>query len=57
MAEDDLDAIARLQAEAIEARQHLRQKVQVARDNGRSWGQIAMVLRVSKQAAWERFGR
>jgi DNA-directed RNA polymerase specialized sigma24 family protein len=44
-------------ADAIEhARETLREAVASARSRGRSWGQIGMVLGVSRQAARERFG-
>jgi hypothetical protein len=44
-------------AEAIgAAREALGAAVAAARAGGRSWGQIGMVLGVSKQAARERFG-
>ena len=38
------------------AEQDLAEAVATARANGRSWGQVAIVLGVSKQAAAERFG-
>lgn len=34
----------------------LRAAVNAARDNGRSWGEIAMVLGVTRQAARQRYG-
>jgi hypothetical protein len=44
-------------AQAIDAaRDALSAAVTAARERGRSWGQIGMVLGVSKQAARERFG-
>lgn len=44
-------------ADAVErARDALAQAVASARSHGRSWGQIGMVLGVSRQAARERFG-
>ena len=44
-------------AEATErARDALAQAVASASSHGRSWGQIGMVLGVSRQAARERFG-
>lgn len=43
-------------ADAIErARDTLAQAVASARSHGRSWGQIGMVVGVSRQAARERF--
>jgi hypothetical protein len=51
----DLRAVARA-ADAISADQaRLREAVETARLNGRSWTQIAVALGVSRQAARERF--
>ena len=44
-----LNAIAAAERELADA-------VAAARGNGRSWGEIALVLGVSKQSARERFG-
>jgi len=38
------------------AQQELRDAVRAAHDGGRSWGDVAMVLGVSRQAARQRFG-
>ncbi len=58
-AEDAADlravGVALRDIDAAEAR--LREAVDAARANGRSWGMIGLVLGVSKQAAHERFGR
>jgi hypothetical protein len=57
-AEDPVD-LRRIGA-ASHAIQHaeveLREAVQAARYNGRSWGYIGLVLGVSRQAAQQRFG-
>lgn len=46
-----------LAANAIDAaREELAAAVAAAREDGRSWGAIGLVLGVSKQAARERFG-
>jgi hypothetical protein len=51
----DLRAIAEA-SEGVRAGQaHVRELVQLARANGRSWGQIGIALGVSRQAARERF--
>jgi hypothetical protein len=51
----DLRAIAEA-SEGVRAGQaRLRELVQLARANGRSWGQIGIALGVSRQAARERF--
>jgi hypothetical protein len=46
-------------AEAVDAvragEAHVRELVALARANGRSWGEIGIALRVSRQAARERF--
>jgi hypothetical protein len=57
MPEYELDDIR----EAREARDHaqadLDKAVQIARDKGHSWTQIARSLGVTVQAAWERYRR
>ena len=35
----------------------LREEVRLARRSGHSWAQIGQTLGVTKQAAWERFGK
>lgn len=52
----DLRRISQADAAIGAAREELAAAVAAARDNGRSWGAIGMVLGVSKQAARERFG-
>jgi hypothetical protein len=52
----DMTFIGHADVGAKFARLHLVKVVQKARDNGRTWDQIARVLGTSKQAARERFG-
>ena len=52
----DLRAVAIAVGAVADAERDLRDAVQTARRSGRSWGRIAMVLGVSKQAAQQRFG-
>jgi hypothetical protein len=52
----DLRAVGLALAALSSAEQDLTSSVQAARANGRSWGQIASVLGVSKQAAIRRYG-
>ena len=52
----DLARIGRAAQGVEQARESLAEAVAEARAGGRSWGQIGMVLGVSKQAARERFG-
>jgi acyl transferase domain-containing protein len=51
----DLREIAKTVAEVAAAEERLAELVRAARENGRSWGRIAMALGVSKQAARQRF--
>lgn len=52
---EDLRVIAAV-SEAVRADEaRLRESVQVARAQGRSWNQIALALGVSRQAARQRF--
>lgn len=51
----DLREIAKAVAEVAAAEERLAELVRAARENGRSWGRIAMALGVSKQAARQRF--
>jgi hypothetical protein len=51
----DLRRIGEASAAIAAAREGLTTAVAAARANGRSWGQIGMVLGISKQAARERF--
>jgi hypothetical protein len=52
----DLRAIADAQRQVANGDLQLADAVARARANGRSWGQIGVILGVSKQAARERFG-
>lgn len=52
----DLRAVAIAVGAVADAERDLRDAVHTARRSGRSWGRIAMVLGVSKQAAQQRFG-
>jgi hypothetical protein len=51
----DLRGIAAAVADVADADRRLADTVATARDNGRSWSRIAMVLGVSKQAARQRY--
>lgn len=53
----DLRRIGLALGEVAAAERELEDAVAAARDNGRSWGDIAMALGVSKQAARERYGQ
>lgn len=52
----DLRRIGLALTDMAEAERELTGAVAEARRNGRSWGEIAMVLGVSKQAARQRYG-
>jgi hypothetical protein len=51
----DLRAIAEASEDVRAGQARVREAVQLARANGRSWGQIGIALGVSRQAARERF--
>lgn len=51
----DLDPIGQADRDVRNAQARLRRAVAAARTAGRSWSEIGGQLRVSKQAAWERF--
>jgi len=51
----DLRAIAETADTIHTSEARLRELVQLARAHGRSWGEIAIALGVSRQAAHERF--
>lgn len=53
----DLRRIGLALGDLAEAEHELADAVAAARANGRSWGEIALVLGVSKQAARERYGQ
>ncbi|MGH3931125.1 MAG: sigma-70 family RNA polymerase sigma factor [Pseudonocardiaceae bacterium] len=52
----DLRAIAYALAAVASAEQAVSQSVAAARKNGRTWGDIAMILGISRQAAQKRYG-
>jgi hypothetical protein len=52
----DLNAVATA-SQAVQADEaRLQEAVRAARERGRSWNQLAIVLGVSRQAARQRFG-
>ena len=53
----DLQAVAAAVNDRDAAEQRVREAVDAARANGRSWGRIGIALGVSRQAAHERYGR
>lgn len=53
----DLRAIGLAVLERNRNEQRITEAVRRARDNGQSWGQIAMVLGVTRQSARERYDR
>ena len=53
----DLRRIGLALSDVATAERELEDAVAAARANGRSWGEIALALDVSKQAARERYGR
>lgn len=53
----DLRRIGRAVVEAARNEAELGEAVAMARANGRSWGQIATILGVSRQSARERFAQ
>jgi hypothetical protein len=52
-----LDAIAFIQGAASEIGDGMQSAVQRARDAGRTWAEVGQVLGMSRQAAFQRFGR
>jgi hypothetical protein len=52
---DDLQEIAAVSEAVRAAEARLRESVEAARAEGRSWNQIAIALGVSRQAARQRF--
>ncbi|CAN5889771.1 hypothetical protein BH20ACT7_BH20ACT7_07110 [soil metagenome] len=53
----DLRRIGLALGDVATAERELADAVAAARDNGRSWGEVALMLGVSKQAARERYGQ
>lgn len=52
----DLRTIAYALAAVASAEQVVSQAVAAARKNGRTWGDVAMILGISRQAAQKRYG-
>lgn len=52
----ELHVLGRLNALEVVVNQRIAEVVQVCREQGASWAQIAAILQVSKQAAHERYG-
>jgi ATP-dependent Clp protease ATP-binding subunit ClpX len=52
-----LDAVERAQKEAAAANIRLHDAATAAHEAGISWAKIGDVLGVTRQAAWERFGK
>lgn len=52
----DLRAIAYALAAVASAEQAVNQTIAAARKSGRTWGDIAMILGISRQAAQKRYG-
>ncbi|GAA5114020.1 sigma-70 family RNA polymerase sigma factor [Haloechinothrix salitolerans] len=53
----DLREIGLALGELVNQQKRLDEAVVAARRNGRSWGEIGLVLGISKQAARERYGQ
>ena len=53
----DLRRVGLAVGDVATAERKLAESVAAARDNGRSWAQIAMVLGISRQAAQERYSQ
>jgi hypothetical protein len=52
-----LDAIAFIQGAASEIGEGMQAAVQRAREAGRTWAEVGEVLGISRQAAFQRFGK
>jgi hypothetical protein len=55
--DDLLATLATLSADAARAEVRLRERVALLRDRRATWAEIGAALGVTRQAAWERFGR
>ena len=55
--QDRLDDVAKAVGKLEAAKIHLRQQVRKAIHEGASWAEVGEALGVSRQAAWERFGK
>lgn len=53
----DLREIGLALGELVDSQNRLEQAVVAARNNGRSWSEIGLVLGISKQAARERYAQ
>ena len=54
--QDKLDRILQCETDLNEAKYEFKRAVLAAHEAGASWGDIASILGVSRQAAWQRFG-
>ena len=55
--DDLLATLPTLAADAVRAEIRLRERVTLLRDRRATWAEIGASLGVTRQAAWERFGR
>ena len=55
--DDLLATLPTLAADAVRAEIRLRERVDLLRDRRATWAEIGASLGVTRQAAWERFGR
>lgn len=55
--DDLLATLPTLAADAVRAEVRLRERVTLLRDRRATWAEIGASLGVTRQAAWERFGR
>ena len=55
--DNPLDVIAFIQGAMAEIGEGMQTAVQRARDSGRTWAEVGQVLGISRQAAFQRFGR
>ena len=54
---DPLERISQLHDLSAEVDRALRLAIEQARESGHSWAAIGRAMGMSKQSAWERFGR
>jgi hypothetical protein len=54
---DPLEGVRECCRLATAVEKALREEVRLARQAGHSWAEIGRILGVTKQAAWERFGK
>jgi hypothetical protein len=55
--DDLLATLPTIAADAVQAELRLRERVALLRDRRATWAEIGAALGVTRQAAWERFGR